>query len=418
VLTSYGAAYARTGTAQISAAGFIARFPIAVYPIALVLIVSSSTGQYGFAGVVSGCSVFGGALGNPVAAKLIDHFGQRRVLLPFLIAHAAVAAVFAMLISAHAPLWTLPVPAAGIGFSMVNVGAVVRARWSYVWADADAPRSTAYAIESILDEAIFVLGPLTATVLATHASSWVTLGFAFGAVAVGTLWLAGQRSTEPPVAEQSQSLRRGSALTHRGMLLITVTMLFIGSVFGSVEVTMVAFCGQHGSRASAGWVVASFACGSMIAGIGYGAVHWRAPVLHRFAVCATIFAVLPSLLFAATSTVTLSLLAATVGLGTAPTLIGGFALVDRIAPTSSLTEALTWIGTGMSVGYGLGASIVGSVADAHGARVAFAVPVACAFCAACFALGLARRLSRLHPRERVDSPDLQTDTTPPTVQTF
>jgi len=155
------------------------------------------------------------------------------------------------------------------------------------------------------------------------------------------------------------------------MTLITTIMLFIARFFGGVEVTIVAFCGQHAERTSAGWVLASFACGSMIAGIGYGAVRWQAPLARRFAISAVVFAVLPSLFFAASSTLTLVVLAATVGLGTAPTLIGGFGLVDQIAPARSLTEALTWIGTGVSVGYGLGAAVVGSVADAHGARVAF-----------------------------------------------
>jgi len=46
----------------------------------------------------------GGALGNPVAARLIDRFGQRRVLLPSLVAHGAVAALLASLVTLHAPL--------------------------------------------------------------------------------------------------------------------------------------------------------------------------------------------------------------------------------------------------------------------------------------------------------------------------
>jgi len=61
MLKSYGCRLRSAGAGRLSAAGFVARFPIAVYPIALVLIVSASSGEYGFAGVVSGCSVFGGA---------------------------------------------------------------------------------------------------------------------------------------------------------------------------------------------------------------------------------------------------------------------------------------------------------------------------------------------------------------------
>jgi MFS family permease len=84
---------------------------------------------------------------------------------------------------------------------------------------------------------------------------------------------------------------------------------------------------------------------------------------------------------------------AIVGLGIAPTLIGGFGLVDSIVPARSLTEGLTWIGTGLSVGYGFGAALVGSIADAHGAHRAFIVPVGCAVAAAGFALLLSARLN-------------------------
>jgi MFS family permease len=397
VLTRYRAAFARPGTAAFCAAGFVFRLPMAVYPIGLVLIISARTGHYGFAGAVSGCYVIGGALGNPFAGRLVDRFGQHRVLAPFLIGHLAIAVVLATLITLRAPLWTLPAPAVLLGFSLLNVGALVRARWSHVWPADSAERGTAYSVESTLDELVFVLGPLTATVLATHTRPLVTLVLAALLIGAGSVWLARQRSTEPPVGVHEPGSRAGSALRHRGMLLITIEMAFMGAVFGSAEVVMIAFCGQHGSRASAGWVVACFALGSGVAGLGYGARHWKAPLIRRFVVSATVFGVLPFLYFAATSIPTLAVCTAVVGLGIAPTLIGGFGLVDSIVPARSLTEGLTWIGTGLSVGYGIGASLVGGIADAHGARIAFWVPVACALAAAATALALSGRLAATPP---------------------
>jgi MFS family permease len=157
---------------------------------------------------------------------------------------------------------------------------------------------------------------------------------------------------------------------------------------------MVAFCGQHGSRSSAGWVMASFALGSAVAGLLYGARHWRAPVSRRFLISSAAFAVLPALYFAATSIPGLAWCTAIVGLGIAPTLIASFSLVDAIVPAPSLTEGLTWIGTGLSVGYGLGAAVVGSIADQHGAHAAFAVPFACSLVTGAFAVALYLRLSR------------------------
>jgi MFS family permease len=393
LLNKYKATFDRPGAAAFATAGFVFRFSMAIYPIALVLMISGRTGHYGFAGVVSGCYVIGGALGNPIASVLVDRLGQHRVLPPFLIAHLTVTTTMAVLLTTRAPLWTLVVPAVGMGLTLLNVGALTRARWSYIW-PGDAPqRSTAYSVESTLDELIFVLGPLTATVMATHAAPWVTLLVTMCLVSAGSIWLTSLRSTEPPVRTVETGHRTRSALRSRGMLLITVAMVFMGAVFGSAEVVMVAFCGQHGSRASAGWVLACFAGGSALAGLIYGGLHFRTPLLRRFVISAVVFGLLPLLYFAATSIPTLALLTAVVGLGIAPTLIAGFALVDSIVPPAALTEGLTWIGTGLSVGYGLGAALVGGIADAHGARVAFVVPVCCAFVTAGVAVWLGLRLS-------------------------
>jgi len=159
---------------------------------------------------------------------------------------------------------------------------------------------------------------------------------------------------------------------------------------------MIAFCGQHGQRASAGWVVACFAAGSGVAGVVYGARHWRAPVLRRYLTAAVVFGLLPFLYFVPSTVPWLAICAGVIGLGTAPTLIAGFGLVDAIVPPASLTEGLTWIGTGLSVGYGLGTAVSGRIADRHGAHLAFTAPVLSALAAAGLAVAVAVRLRVRH----------------------
>lgn len=392
MLNRYRAAFAFPGAPAFSAAGFLSRTSMAIYPIAMVLIISGRTHAYSFAGLVSGSYVIGSALGNPMAGRLVDRLGQHWVLPRFLAGHLAATAVFAVLITTRAPLWTLLLPAMLMGASLLNIGALIRARWSYVWPADPGRRSTAYSVESTIDEVIFVIGPLVATVLATHASPLVTLGLAVALIAAGSLWLASQRGTDPPLRVRGAGERPASALRSRGMLLITLVMVFMGAVFGSAEVVMVAFCGQHGQRASAGWVVASFAAGSAASAILYGSRHWRTPLLRRFVLAALVFGVLPFLYLVPATLPMLAICTFVVGMGIAPTLISGFGLVDSIVSADALTEGLTWIGTGLSVGYGFGAATVGGIADQHGARVAFWVPVACALVSAGFALVLATRL--------------------------
>jgi hypothetical protein len=78
MLSSYRLVYQRPGTLDFSLAGFVSRFSIAVYPLGVVLIVSGRLGNYGFAGVVSGCVVVGEAVGNPIGGALVTamHSGR------------------------------------------------------------------------------------------------------------------------------------------------------------------------------------------------------------------------------------------------------------------------------------------------------------------------------------------------------
>ena len=397
MLTRYRAAFAPAGAASFSGAGFIARFSVAIYPIAIVLIVSAQTDSYGYAGLVSGFCVLGEAVGNPVVGVLVDRLGQGRVLKPFVVAHAAAVIGFLVLLGLDAPNWTLLPLAVAMGATLLNVGALIRARWSALWSGDDAQRSTAYAVESTLDELIFVIGPIVASVLATHTHPVITLGLALLLVALGTVWLAELRDTEPPVAVRKQGDVRVFALRYRGMVLLTLAMAGMGATFGSADVAVVAFTGEHGARGSAGLVLAALAGGSGCAALVYGARQWRVSLLRRFVVSAGILGLLPWLFFAATSVPSLAVISVVIGFGVAPTLIGGFSLIDSLVPARSLTEGLTWMGTGLSVGYGLGSAVVGAVADARGARFAFLIPAAGAAVVALCAGLLVRRLDGRGP---------------------
>jgi MFS family permease len=401
VFTKYKSIFRRPGAAAFCAAAFVMRMPIAMYPLGIILIISARDGKYGFAGVLSACYVFGGSLGMPALSVLVDRFGQRRVLLPSGAVHAAAVIALAVMLRSGAPNWLLVVPTVVFGFSYLSVGSLVRARWSHLLTGRPE-LATALSAESVLDELIFVVGPLLATVIATQVTPDLVLYLAVALVAAGTLWLAGQRATEPPPHPRGDA-GHTSALREPGVAVLTLATVAMGAVFASAEVAMVAFCGQHGQRSLSGLVLACMAGGSAVSGLLYGVVEWRAGLLTRFRTQALIFAALPVVLLAAFAVPVLAVCAFVLGLGIAPTLINAFGLVQQIVPVRALTEGLTWINTGLGVGYGAGAALVGGIADRHGARTAFLVVIGAALLTGMLALAVRARPTRVPTPETVSS---------------
>ncbi len=369
---NYRAVFRAPGTARFCAAAVVMRFPIALYPFGLGLIVSASCGHYGFAGVLSGIYVIANGVGNPLLARVSDRYGQRRLLIPASVVHAAGAVLLASFVELKLPDWTLIGPTIVTGLAFLSVGSMVRARWSNVLAGSP-DLSTAYSLESTLDEVVFVLGPLVATTVATLV--WPPLVLYIGAalVLVGAV-LFTRAPGEPPPHPQGE--KHPAALRTRGMPLLVLTAVCMGVIFASAEVTMVAFCGQHGHKSLSGVPLAAFAGGSAVAGLLYGARKWARPILARYRLQCGVFGALTFVFLLAVNIPVLVLCAFVVGLGIAPALITTFGVVEQLVPAAALTEGLAWVITGLSVGYGVGAALVGAIADHHGARVAFVVTAA------------------------------------------
>ncbi|SOD74702.1 MFS transporter [Jatrophihabitans sp. GAS493] len=375
MLDNYRTVFRTPGSAAFCAAAFVMRSAIALYPLGLVLLISLRTGHYSFAGLLSGIYVISSGAGNPVLGRYVDRYGQTRLLLPFTAIHVAAIGTMALLAELNAPDWTLIPPTAIGGFFYLAVGSLVRARWSYVLKN-QAELTTAYSLEATLDELIFVLGPVIATVIATQLDPTLVPVLGCLVVGGGAIWLSRLTGSAPPPHPQG-SERTRSALRFRGVPLVFAAMICTGGFFASAEITIIAFCGERGSAGVSGAVLACLSLGSASSGFVYGARHWGPPLLQRFWWQSILFGSMPVLLLFATTIPMLALISFVVGLATAPLLITAFGLVERIVPDRVLTEGMAWMTTGLSLGYGLFAGVVGRIADTHGARPAFSVAIAC-----------------------------------------
>jgi len=393
----YGSLLRTPGALAFSLAAMVGRLPIAMLGIGTVLLVEDRRSSYALAGLVSAAYAAGAAVIGPALSRLVDRAGQRRVLPWALLLSAAGTLGLVLLAGTTAPVAVLLVCAVVISAAASQLGACARARWSVVLAERPAELPRAYAWEAVVDEVVFVLGPLV-VVLCALVDPAVGLLVALGLGTAGTLAFVALRATEPPVQPAGDG-RRPSALASAGLRTLTVSMLCVGVLFGTVEVSMVAFAQERGSEVGGGVLLALVAGGSAAAGLLYGTLHWRASARRRYLLGTAFLAagLVPLLLAPSVAWMAPSALLA--GFAISPVLIVAFGLVEELVPASALTEGFSWLNSGLGVGVAAGFAASGAVADAAGARTAFLVAFGGALTAGAVAL-LARDTLRPQ-RERV-----------------
>lgn len=391
------------GARAFSFAGWLARLPMPILGLGAVLLVEAETGSYGLAGAVAGTLALVGSLVSPQWARAVDRHGQGVVLPVVFTGYLISGIAFVGAVVLGAPTWSWFVLAGLCGACGPNIGAMVRARWAHAL-DSEQ-RQTAFALESVVDEVVFVVGPPLVTLLATLINPPV--GFLTGIVIgfTGAMWLSRLRSTEPPVHVAAEgSPRRASALRSPTVLLVGVVYLAVGAVFGSMDVVVVAYAEREGASVMAGVALAVYAFGSLIAGLVYGVARLPGSLAARYLGCAVFFALATQLLFAVDSLVSLLPVVFLSGLAIAPVLVSGSTLVESRVSRAALTEALTWVVTGLTLGVTAGSALAGAGVDAWGAETAFAVPALSAALAGVLALAGAAVLRRSssgaeHPEE-------------------
>ena len=262
-------------------AAFIGRLPLSMVGLGCVLLIAAETGSYGLGGAVAAVGAVTTALAGPVLGRLADSHGQRRVLLPVLGVFVPSGLTFLFAVKGDWPLWIVFVSAGLAGACIPPVSSMIRVRWTHLLRGSHR-LPTALAMESVVDEFVFIVGPVLVTFLSTtgHATSGVVTAFALAAA--GSLLFAAQGRTEPPPLPHEH--RNGpSAMRVRGLRVLFVVGAAVGAILGSLEIALVAFADQEGVKPLAGVLIAGLALGSMASGIGWGTVHWRTPLRRRLA---------------------------------------------------------------------------------------------------------------------------------------
>ncbi|HWW11652.1 MAG TPA: MFS transporter, partial [Brevundimonas sp.] len=348
---------------------------IAMAPIGIVTMLAQTHGAYWLAGAVAAVFTLTNALAAPQISRLVDRFGQSRLLIPTTV--VAVLAFAGLILATHQrwPVWTLFV-FAFLAAAMPSIPAMVRARWTELFRDRPE-LNTAFAFESAADELVYIAGASLSVGLSVALFPEAGLVASTLALALGMTAFVVQRGTEPPVRETTGIAHR-SAITRRPVQIITLALIFVGAIFATAEVSTVALTRELNQPGAASLVIGVYALGSFAVGLIIGALNLKAP-LHRQLLAALGVLLLTSVPLLLADSVWL--LAATIflsGVAISPTFITAFGLIERRVPAEVLTEGVTWVMTGIGIGMALGAFVSGSIVDLYGARAGFWVTIAAA----------------------------------------
>jgi hypothetical protein len=374
------------GTAALLATSILARLPLAMFSIALLVDAQRLTRSFAIAGLVSGAYAVASAVGGPLLGGLVDRRGQSAVL-----AGAATVTGLVLVVDGVLPASTPPLVLIGFGaaagLATPPLDACVRALLPAIVADP-ARLPALFALESTVLELTFVAGPPLALGVGALWSSGGALIVSGGLMLVGTLAFALQsasRRWRPPAGVNRV---RGGSLGSPAMRLLIVILLGVGGVFGATEVGVTAGAHALGSSAAAGPLLGLWGLGSLLGGIVATRLGGSARTPRGLTRLLAALAVAHGAVIIGTGSVAaMAVFITLAGATIAPTTSSIYAMVDAAAPAGTQTEAFSWLVTAELIGASAGSAAAGAVAQTAGPRLAF-VLVAAAGGSALLAAGL------------------------------
>ena len=359
---AYRRVFATPGAWGFVTAGFVSRLPTSMLGLSLVLAITAGGRHYAVAGAVSASVALAAGVCGPITGRLVDRHGQAVVLVVVVTAFTVFMTGLVLAVGLHAPGWSLIPLALLAGAVMPVTSPLVRARWTKTLAGTDLLR-TAYAVEGVTTQVVFIGGPILVAFVATGIGPVPGLLTVLGCAVVGTLALAAQRSSQPEPHHTATA--RGTGVMRRtAMRLVFAVVLGQGTMIGSIEIITIARAAQLGHRHLTGFLLGLYGIGSLAAGLLYGLLPLRVPLVRQLVLVMTTAALLLVPLVFTSNIAGLAPLLAIAGITLSPAVITANEIVQRLVPASAFTESTFWLTTAMAFGMTVG-NLVGGLAVTH-----------------------------------------------------
>ena len=360
----------RLGRRALLASSVLARFPLAILSVSLLVNAQRTSGSFALAGTVSGAYLICGAASAPLLGRLVDRLGQTRPLMGGAVTAAALL-IITGLAPAHTPGGVLIALAAATGLATPPMQACVRAVLpALVAGPVELPRL--FAVESTVIELTFVLGPPLALGLAVVARPGASLILCGATMLVGTLIFAIQPVSRDWRGRGSAGQPRRGALRAAAIRTLVLVEAGTGLVFGATEVGVTASAKHLAAAAAAGPVLGLWGAGSLIGGViatrrGGGARTPRGLI----ALLAALAGLHGALVATATSLPAMGVVITLAGATIAPLAASIYEMAGRSAPAGAQAEAFSWLYAASATGAAVGAAAAGALAQATGSASAF-----------------------------------------------
>jgi MFS family permease len=383
--------FALPDVTRMVAMAMLARMPLGTQGLALLLHVRAITGSYAIAGSTVGTYLAAAAVTAPIVGRIVDRIGPHA---PLVITGCVSPLALAVLLAAR-PLALTPAlilaAAAVAGAFAPPITVLTRTMWRYRFEHDDTARRTAFAVDAVLVELAFTVGPaLVALVLALAgpvASYAMALVFATLAVPV---FMASPALRYWRVAGDAERHLLGP-LTAPRLLVVYAATVLLTFCLGLLEVGYPGFATAAGITALSGVLLAINSTGSALGGLAYGGLHLAMPVERQLPRLLLLLAAALAVQVLVSPAWLLALCAFAAGVFIAPSLTAVTLLVSANAPARYATEAFTWSSTCIVSGVGAGVAVGGALVERLGPHAVFGTAALGALAAAAVALALTPR---------------------------
>ena len=358
---SYRRLFSAKGSLAFTLAGLLARLPMGMFGISIVLLLADTTGSFAVAGGVSAAGLVGVAFCAPMVGRLVDRYGQARIAVPASVLSVIACTGTIVFAQNGAPLWTLYVTyIASAAVPFVNT--MARARWVRIYQGQPDMLHVANSFERIVDEVVFISGPALAAFLCGVIHPAAGLITANALLLVGTLLFAAQRSTEPAPLAPEPGKKPGRLLAPEISAAVALFPI-LGLSVGAMEVVTVAFTALQGSRSFSGVFLALIGLGSCLSGLYFGTLKLTSDTRRRTLALSLILCVclLPVPVLVSDNLVIFGAWAFIVGAATAPMMITSMGLLQELTPEERMNEGMSFADAGLVVGMAVGAAVGGSI---------------------------------------------------------